>query len=64
MTESSPVTIIMPINAPESKIGSCGVLCPNTEAKIINIADNKEMGSMMSGELLVRGPQVSDVNYD
>lgn len=58
MTESSPVSLFMPILTPPSKIQTVGVLIPNTEAKIINLSTNEIMGSHQSGELLVRGPQV------
>lgn len=60
MTESSPVTLFMPILTPPSKIQTVGVLLPNTEAKIINLSTNEVMNSHQSGELLVRGPQVNE----
>lgn len=60
MTESSPVTLFMPLLTPPSKIQTVGVLVPNTEAKIINLSTNEVLGSHQSGELLIRGPQVNN----
>lgn len=58
MTESSPVTLFMPILIPPSKIGTVGVLYPSTQAKIISLSTGEVLGTHQSGELLVRGPQV------
>nr|CAH7746282.1 unnamed protein product [Callosobruchus chinensis] len=58
MTESSPVTFIMPRITPPSKIGTIGVPVPGTEAKIISLTNGETMGTHESGELLVRGPQI------
>nr|CAI5846908.1 unnamed protein product [Callosobruchus analis] len=58
MTESSPVTFIMPRITPPSKIGTIGVPVPSTEAKIISLTNGETLGTHESGELLVRGPQV------
>lgn len=58
MTESSPVTLMMPKVTPPSKVGTCGVLYPGTEGKIISLTTNEVLGPHKSGELLVKGPQV------
>lgn len=58
MTESSPVSIFMPLMTPRSKINTVGVLYPNTEAKIISLTTGEAQGTHKSGELLIRGPQV------
>lgn len=58
MTESSPVTLMMPKLTPPSKVGTCGVLYPGTEGKIVSLKTNETCGPHKSGELLVRGPQV------
>lgn len=58
MTETSPVTFIMPKLTPPSKIGTIGVLYPGTEAKIISLTTGEVLGPNKTGELLVRGPQV------
>lgn len=43
------------------KMGGCGLIIPNTSCKIVDVNDpeNKALGPHESGELLVRGPQVS-----
>jgi acyl-CoA synthetase (AMP-forming)/AMP-acid ligase II len=38
--------------------GSVGQLAPSTEAKIVDLADGRELGANENGEILVRGPQV------
>ena len=56
MTETSPV-----VTSTKDEIflpGSCGVLLPNTEAKIIDVTTGENLGPGMRGELCVRGPQV------
>ncbi|CAG9856693.1 unnamed protein product [Phyllotreta striolata] len=58
MTESSPVTFIMPKLTPPSKIGTIGIPYPNTEARIVCLKTGENLGTHSSGELLVRGPQV------
>ena len=57
MTELSPVAtstrddVFIP--------GSCGVLLPNTEAKIVDVKTGENLGSNQQGELCIKGPQVS-----
>lgn len=58
MTESSPVTLMMPTITPSSKIGTCGLLYPGTEGKIVSLSTQEILGPHKSGELLVKGPQV------
>ncbi|XP_066150279.1 uncharacterized protein [Euwallacea fornicatus] len=58
MTETSPVTFIMPKLTPPSKIGTIGVLYPGTEAKVISLTSREPLGTHETGELCVRGPQV------
>ena len=38
--------------------GSCGVIVPNTEVKIIATDDGRELDQGETGEILARGPQV------
>jgi acyl-CoA synthetase (AMP-forming)/AMP-acid ligase II len=38
--------------------GSVGQLVPSTEAKIVDLADGRELGPGETGEILLRGPQV------
>ena len=57
MTELSPV--VTSTRDDIFKPGSCGVLLPNTEAKIIDIKSGEALGPNQQGELCIRGPQVS-----
>ena len=56
MTELSPLALVTPENI--AKIGSCGVLLPNTEGKIVDLETGKAVGPNQTGELCVKGPQV------
>ncbi|NUL82731.1 MAG: 4-coumarate--CoA ligase family protein [Armatimonadetes bacterium] len=58
LTETSPVTHVLPFDYPKPKPGSIGPLVPNTEAKIIDVSTGEELGTDQDGELLIRGPQV------
>ena len=40
------------------KPGSCGVLMPNTEAKILDLTTGKAVGPNQTGEICFKGPQV------
>ncbi len=58
LTESSPVTHVNPFQGTR-KVGSIGLPIPDTDAKIVDLADGtREMPVGESGELCVRGPQV------
>ena len=57
MTELSPV--VTSTRDDIFKPGSCGVLLPNTEAKIIDIESGEALEPNQQGELCIRGPQVS-----
>jgi long-subunit acyl-CoA synthetase (AMP-forming) len=59
MTETSPVTLFTPRDVPLSKVGSCGQIVPYTEAKVVDLTTGQSVGPHQSGELLIRGPQVS-----
>ena len=57
MTEASPTgTMTLP---DQEVLGSCGILLPNTEAKIIDLSTSESLGPNKQGELCIRGPQVS-----
>ncbi|XP_049285822.1 probable 4-coumarate--CoA ligase 1 [Anopheles funestus] len=58
MTESSPVTLCTPHRYDQSKVGTCGQLYPNTEAKIVSLTDGSNQGPHQTGELYLRGPQI------
>jgi acyl-CoA synthetase (AMP-forming)/AMP-acid ligase II len=58
MTEASPVTHATPDDPGAARAGSVGVLVPNTEARIVDVATGEPLGPGRDGELHVRGPQV------
>jgi acyl-CoA synthetase (AMP-forming)/AMP-acid ligase II len=58
MTETSPVTHSSPPVHHEVKFGSVGVPAPNTECKIVDLANGAMLGPNAEGEVCVRGPQV------
>ncbi|XP_043196182.1 4-coumarate--CoA ligase 5-like [Amphibalanus amphitrite] len=62
MTESSPVVSFSSISK-GSRYGSCGVLLPNTELKVIAVDDGRVLDLGESGEICVRGPQVMPGYY-
>ena len=55
MTETSPVVTMT--NDKDITFGSCGVLLPNTEAKIVDLSSGDSLKAHEKGELWVRGPQ-------
>ena len=58
MTESSPVLHIRPVPEGQAKPGSIGVVAPNTEVKVMDVANFNELGPNQEGEIWARGPQV------
>lgn len=58
MTELSPVGTMTGIK--NIVTGSCGVLAPNTEGKIVNLETGEPVGPGETGELCIRGPQVRE----
>ena len=52
----APCITAMPMH--DQKLGSCGVLPSNTEAKIIDPESGVPLGPGNVGELCIRGPQV------
>jgi acyl-CoA synthetase (AMP-forming)/AMP-acid ligase II len=58
MTEASPVTHFTPEDPAFARAGSCGLLVPNTECRIVHLETGKDVGTGEHGELLIRGPQV------
>lgn len=58
LSEASPVTHAQPSSA-ERKVGTIGVVVPNTDAKIVAVDNGiTECPTGTPGELIVRGPQV------
>jgi len=58
MTEASPVTHFTPEDPALARPGSCGLLVPNTECRIVQLETRQDAGTGEQGELLIRGPQV------
>lgn len=63
MTETSPVTHVIPRDRDDLSRGSIGVLVRNTEARVVDIETGEDVavpedGLSEPGELLIRGPQV------
>jgi len=56
MTELSPVSHITPLSGPRS--GSSGLAVPNTQCRIVNPDDGKDIDPGGEGELWIKGPQV------
>lgn len=58
LTETSPVTHMIPDEPGRDRPGSIGFLIPNTEGRFIDVGSNEDIGTGERGELLIRGPQV------
>ena len=57
----APCITAMPMH--DKKLGSCGVLPSNTEAKIIDPESGVPLGPGNVGELCIKGPQVILFSY-
>jgi acyl-CoA synthetase (AMP-forming)/AMP-acid ligase II len=58
MTEAAPATHFTPEDRESARSGSCGLLVPNTECRIIHMETRKDVATGEHGELLIRGPQI------
>jgi acyl-CoA synthetase (AMP-forming)/AMP-acid ligase II len=58
LTETSPVTHMIPDEPGRDRPGSIGFLIPNTEAKFVDVSSGNDLGAGERGELWIRGPQV------
>ncbi|UQN14571.1 AMP-binding protein [Gulosibacter sp. ACHW.36C] len=63
MTETSPVTHVIPRDRDDLSRGSIGVPVPNTEVRVVDIETGDDIevpedGLSEPGEMLIRGPQV------
>lgn len=63
MTETSPVTHVIPVDRPELERSTIGIALPNTEARVVDVESGAELmapegGASEPGELQIRGPQV------
>jgi long-chain acyl-CoA synthetase len=63
LSETSPVVTTNPFGG-KTKVGSIGLPMPDTEIKIVDLVDGvKEVPLGESGELLIKGPQVTSGYY-
>jgi acyl-CoA synthetase (AMP-forming)/AMP-acid ligase II len=59
MTELSPCTHVVPLDAPDAPPGTVGKLVAGTEMRILSLDDpDKDLGVGETGEIAIRGPQV------
>lgn len=58
LTETSPVTHVVPFGASGTSAASIGPLVPNTDCKIVDVSTGAELGPNQDGEICIRGPQV------
>lgn len=59
MTELSPGTHVVPLDAENPPPGAVGKLLPGTEMRIVSLTDpGIDVGPGTAGEILIRGPQV------
>ncbi|KRC61252.1 AMP-dependent synthetase [Agromyces sp. Root81] len=64
MTETSPVTHVIPTDRDDIDRSTIGFLVPNTEARLVDVETGVDVetpaagGTSEPGELLIRGPQV------
>ncbi|MEU6395188.1 4-coumarate--CoA ligase family protein [Streptomyces sp. NPDC046939] len=59
MTELSPGTHVVPLNAPDAPPGTVGKLIASTEMRLLSLDDPaKDAAPGEPGEVLIRGPQV------
>ena len=58
LTETSPVTHVVPEDPSKNKPGSIGPPIPNTECIVVDVTTGKEVATDEPGEVLIRGPQV------
>ena len=57
MTELSPVGTMTA--AHDEVLGSCGILLPNTQGKVVDVETGEALPVRERGELCIKGPQVS-----
>jgi len=58
MTETTGPTSINAEERARRKLGSCGYLFPSCEARVVDIADGRELGPCEAGEIWLRGPNI------
>lgn len=58
MTEGSALLSVDVDDRARRKLGSCGYLMPSSEARVMDIASDRELGPHEAGEIWLRGPNV------
>jgi acyl-CoA synthetase (AMP-forming)/AMP-acid ligase II len=58
LTETSPVSHLVPMKKEKVKPGSVGPPVPNTECRIVDVSSGKDVEPGQHGEIWIRGPQV------
>ncbi|MFI8289426.1 4-coumarate--CoA ligase family protein [Streptomyces sp. NPDC085614] len=59
MTELSPGTHVVPLEAPDPPSGTVGKLLPSTEMRLVSLTDpDRDAAVGEEGEIAIRGPQV------
>lgn len=58
MTETSPVTHLVPGDPARARSGSVGPVVPSTECKVADVATGAPLPAGERGEICVRGPQI------
>ncbi|GAC1445862.1 MAG: 4-coumarate--CoA ligase family protein [Chloroflexota bacterium] len=59
MTESSPLTHMVPLHSADTALGSVGVVAPDTHCRIVDIENGERtLAPGSAGEVVVAGPQV------
>jgi long-subunit acyl-CoA synthetase (AMP-forming) len=58
LTETSPVTHLVPMKEEKIKPGSVGPPVPSTECRVVDVSSGKDVEPGEQGEIWMRGPQV------
>ena len=56
MSETAPLGLLSPLS--QIVEGSCGVVTPNTQCKIVDVSSGENLPPHKTGELCIRGPQI------
>ncbi|WP_203337512.1 acyl-CoA synthetase [Nocardioides limicola] len=59
LTETAPFATHLPVEWTEDKLGSAGIPMPYTEVRVVDVASNQPLPAGQSGEIVVRGPNVT-----
>lgn len=62
MTELSPVGAMTAYQ--DELLGSCGILLPNSQGKVVDVSTGKALGPNEKGELCLKGPQIMKGYFD